>query len=340
MRKHFLILGMIAFAILITLACTLVSATATPDPGLLNTQVALAMTQAALNSPNSLPSATIGVQDQNTDLVKTQVAMAMTQTAMTGGPAPTQQAGSTQQSAPTEQDLKAMIKTSNILVYEDMFTAYDSVPVVKRALESVGGHHEYVADAMGTLMDQLNSGTPWDLIIVAAERHDNISGEYMTALKDKVDDGVALILEIWYLEEINDGKIAPLLRQCGLELQADWHDKAFYNPIDYGMYWVDSTNPIFNIPNRVNRFGASLTDPYWLDDDIGDLLKITDSSKGKILASLQLGEDSKYGVLASCMEGRVIFQTFTSHNYPTNDMIALWENYINTTLTNHFLGSH
>jgi hypothetical protein len=36
----------------------------------------------------------------------------------------------------------------------------------------------------------------------------------------------------------------------------------------------------------------------------------------------------------------VIFQTFSSHNYPTNDMIALWENYIINTLTAHFNNPH
>jgi hypothetical protein len=40
------------------------------------------------------------------------------------------------------------------------------------------------------------------------------------------------------------------------------------------------------------------------------------------------------------MDGRVILQTFSSHDYPTNDMVALWQNYIVYTLTNHFLATH
>jgi hypothetical protein len=340
MRKHVLILGMIAIAILVTLACTLVSATATPDPGLLNTQVALALTQAALNNSNSMPSATTGVQDQTTDMVKTQAAIAMTQTAMSSGPAPTQESAPTQQSAATEQDLESQINSANILVYEDIAEDPTFIPYVKRALESVDGHKKYVADAMGTFMSEMNSGTKWDLIIVAAELRTQISGDYWTVLKSKVDDGAALVSEIWYINKINDGKIAPFLSECGVKLQSDWQAKSVYDRIDYGMYWVDSSNPVFNTPNRVNPFGASLTDPAWLYGDIGDLLEVTDSSKAQILASHELGQDMNYGLITTCMQGRVILQTFSSHNYPTNDMIALWVNYIKYTLTNHFLGSH
>jgi hypothetical protein len=36
------------------------------------------------------------------------------------------------------------------------------------------------------------------------------------------------------------------------------------------------------------------------------------------------------------MDGTVIFQTFSSHDYPRAKVMALWENYITYTLTNHF----
>ncbi len=373
MKRHIRTLGIITIAILFTLACNLSTGTPNPDPNTVNTQAAMALTQTALNNVPLVPSATVGVPTQDPNIVNTQVAMAMTQTAMNIVPlvpsatvgfptqdlnlvntqvamaltvtamnvVPTQPAATTTQEQPpppVEQDIQALIDSSNILVYEDMASDYQYITVVARALKSVGGHHEYVGDAMGTFMDKLNSGTQWDLIIVAAEARDAISGDYWTELKDKVDDGAALVAEAYYLNDISDGKIAPFLRECGVDVQGDWQAGGG-NRIDYGMYWVDPSNPVFNTPNRVIRFGAWLTDPAWPFGDIGDFLEVTDSSKAELLASLVQGEDSKKGLITSCMDGRVIFQTFSSHNYPTNDMVALWENYINYTLTNHFLAA-
>jgi hypothetical protein len=346
MRKQFQILAIIIILILLTLACSL-SGTATPDPSLFKTQVAVAMTQTALSNPPVVPTSN-PIPTQDPGLLNTQVAVAMTQTALSNPPvvptaeAPTQTSQPPTQTneppAPTAQDIHAMIDSSNILVYEDIADDPTYIPYVKEALKSVGGYHKYVADAMGTFMSEMNSGTKWDLIIVAAELRTLISGDYWTVLKQKVDDGSALVTEIWYLDDINDGKIAPFLRECGVELQSDWQAKLTYNRIDYGMYWIQPNSPVFNTPNKVNAFGAALSeaDAAWTSGDLGDILEVTDSSKADILASLHAGEASRYGVLSECMGGRVLFQTFSSHNYPTNDMIALWENYINYTLTNHF----
>ena len=177
---------------------------------------------------------------------------------------------------------------------------------------------------------------------MASEMHNKISGDYWTALKDQVDDGAALVVEAWYLNQINGGKIAPFLSECGLQVQANWIRKASYNRIDYAMKWVDPSSPVFNTPNQVDRFGASLTDPAFsgAGTDIGDLMEVTDYSKAQILASLDNGSDSNNGLITTCMNGRVILQTFDSHDYPTDGMVALWENYINYTLTNHFQAIH
>jgi hypothetical protein len=346
MRKNILIFGLIAAVLLVTLACSL-SGTATSDPGLFNTQVALAMTQTALSNPAVGPNAGNPLlPTQEPDLLSTQVALAMTQTAMVSGPAATEQpptrtnqppAATNEPPTPTAQDLQARIDSANILIYEDITGDSTFLPYVKEALRSVGGYHKYVADAMGTFMSEMNSGTRWDLIIVASELRTNISGDYWTVLKQKVDDGSALVAEIWYLDDINGGKIAPFLNECGLELQKDWQAKATYNPLYYGMYWVDETSPVFNTPNLVKAFGASLsTEAAWEYGDLGDLLEVADSSKAHILASQKPGETSAYGLISECMNGQVLFQTFSSHNYLSNGMIALWENYINYTLTNHF----
>jgi hypothetical protein len=314
MKKRIRMIGIALGVILLMLACSTPSVATPTGPNLEGTQAALALTQTALsNLPAQSPVA----------------------------PTARQAATATQEQQPPpteEQDIQTLIDSSNILVYEDITDDPYYVPYVLRALKSVGGHHEYVADAMGTLMDKLDSGTQWDLIIVAAEMHRAISGDYWTALKDQVDDNVALVAEVWYLDQISDGKIGPFLSECGVKVQADWQRDDYFNPIDYGMYWADPSSPVFNTPNQVSRFKSSLTEPAWFGD-VGDFLEVTDSSKAEILASRAQGNDSNYGLITSCMDGRVILQTFCSHDYPTNDMVALWENYINYTLTNHFLAT-
>ena len=339
MRKHLLFPAFIAILLLISLACTL-SRTATPDTGVINTQIALGMTQTAMNQPpaQGFPTSIPALPTQAPDLLSTQVAMAMTQTAISAPPLATSAPLPTDTlAAPTAQDLQTRIDASNILVYEDVAGDSSFIPYVKNALKSVGGYHKYDADAMGTFMSDMNSGTKWDLIIVASELRTSISGDYWTVLKTQVDKGAALVTEIWYLNDINSGMIAPFLSECGLALQSDWQAKATYNPIYYGMYWVDPTSPVFNVPNKVKAFGASLsTDAAWMYGDLGDLMQVTDSSKAHILATQHAGEQSDYGLISECMNGQVLFQTFSSHNYPTNDMTALWNNYIIYTLTNHF----
>ncbi len=312
MKKRIRLIGVALGIILLMLACSTPSVVPTAGPNLEGTQVALALTQTALNNlPAQLPAT----------------------------PTERQAATATQEQQPpptAEQDIQTLINSANILVYEDMVGYSEYITYVARALKSVGGHHEYVGDAMGTFMDKLDSGTKWDLIIVASEARGAISGDYWTVIKDKVDDGAALVAEVWYLNQIGDGKIGPFLSECGVKVQADWRRGDDFNPIDYEIYWADANSPVFNKPNQVSRFKASLTDPAWFSD-IGDFLELTDNSKAEILASHAQGNDSSFGLITSCMDGRVILQTFDSHDYPTNDMVALWENYIDYTLRNHFL---
>ena len=43
------------------------------------------------------------------------------------------------------------------------------------------------------------------------------------------------------------------------------------------------------------------------------------------------------GLLATCYEGRFILQTFSTHDYFKEDIIAMWQNYIYYALKNQFL---
>jgi hypothetical protein len=289
----------------------------------------------------------IPTSNSTTDISPTQTALAMTLTAVskiqpTPVPFPTIipqiEIPPTEEPSPSAEDIQSRIESSNMLIYEDVAGYPGMLPYVRKALESFGGHHQYVADAMGTFLNYLMSDTKWDLIIVSAEVRGNISGDYWTLISDQVDNNVALIAEVWYLDKISRGKISPFLEKCGIEVQKDWERPFNVNPVEYEMFWVEPDSPVFNIPNQVNSFRASL--PICWPGDAGDFINITEGSNAVILASHARDAKRDYGLITSCMEGRVILQTFSSHDYGRNngqDMIHLWENYILYTLTNHFM---
>jgi hypothetical protein len=189
---------------------------------------------------------------------------------------------------------------------------------------------------MGTLMEKLASGTKWDLIIVAAEARTNISGEYWTAIQEQVDKKhSALIAEVWYLDKINGGKISPFLYQCGIGVQRNWMRPDVWDPVDFPVYWVEPNSPVFTTPNRVDSFRASNQTDVWMGD-AGDLMQLTGSGDAKILGSKTVSQKNSDGLLTSCIHDTVLFQTFSTHDYPGDKMTALWQNYIVFTLTNHF----
>lgn len=72
-------------------------------------------------------------------------------------------------------------------------------------------------------------------------------------------------------------------------------------------------------------------DVMWYGD-VGDLIKINPGSNGVLLGGTQPKEYASYGLIANCLDGRMIWQTFSTHDYKTQDMINLWQNYITSAL--------
>jgi len=66
--------------------------------------------------------------------------------------------------------------------------------------------------------------------------------------------------------------------------------------------------------------------------DVGDLVKLNPGSSAVLLAGTQPKEYASYGLMAECLDGRMLWQTFSTHDYKTQDMINLWTNYIVYTL--------
>ena len=331
MKNRIRLPGMLLVLALIMLACNVAQPSSTPDTGLLQTQTSMAMTLTAMN--NVQPTVVVQPTVHVLPTARTQPTLHVQPPANIQ---PTDTLQPAANSALSPEQVKAKIDSSNILIYEDMAAYPDYLPVVSRAISHVGGTHVYVADAMGTLMDKLDSATKWDLIIIAAEAKSSISGDYWTAIKDHVDnDHSALIAEVWNLDKIGGGKVSPLLQECGIEVQKNWTRSDAFNSIDFPVFWVESTSPVFNTPNVVDSFKASDQSDVWTGD-IGDLMQLTGDGDAKILGSKLKGDQSDNGLLTSCIKGTFLLQTFSTHDYPSDKMIALWQNYINFTLTNHF----
>lgn len=239
-------------------------------------------------------------------------------------------------SAAPEVDLDALIRASNILVYEDVVGDPTLVPIVGNTVNAMnfsGGKVVNTGDAMGKFREHANSATVWDLVIVAAEARSGFSGELFEMLYDHIDNGGAVIIEMWYLDRVVNGKISPILTDCGVTLFRDWERGTNYDPYKYSIYWLDTSHPLLSTPNVVAA--PSYPYPEWFGD-AGDLLELGSGGDAVMVGGLYQNRKSDYGVLAACLDGRMVIQTFSSHDYKPDLIQALWENYITYTLARHY----
>jgi hypothetical protein len=308
-----------AFFVLLfaALACSLPGA-ASPDPALEGTRVALGVQQT-------------GVAIQQA----TQNAPAQPPPAETYTPYPTytQPAASVTE---TPADVRARIQASNILIYEDIVGNPTLVPIVGNTVNAMGfsgGKVVNVGDALGDFLSQANSATAWDLMIVSAESRDSFSGEMFEAMYDHINNGGAAIIEVWYLDQVASGKIAPILSKCGVGFYRDWIRNANYDPFSYSVYWLDTSHPLLSTPNIVEP--PAYPYPIWFTD-AGDLLELSSGGDAALVGGLYANRKSDHGVLASCLGGRMVIQTFSTHDYKMDVIQPLWENYITYTLTKRY----
>lgn len=224
------------------------------------------------------------------------------------------------------QDIHARMKTAKILVYEDAI-GVPLTPWVKPTIDLMDFDFvTYTAD-VGDLLNYLNSGTAWDLIIIAAEARAAVQGEFWDVIVPKVTkDKTALIVEMWYLSDTAAGRISQLTSKCGIRFQS------VRSAGDYSIYTLKPDHPVFTTPN--SNFSLTNYVGYW-KDKAGDYVRVT-GGDAQILAGGFPSRSSDYGLITTCIEGRVIIQTFSDHDFHREDIQALWENYITWVLTNHF----
>jgi hypothetical protein len=222
-------------------------------------------------------------------------------------------------------DLEAKMREAKILLYEDMWQSR----YVKQALDAMGLPYVDVVDRAGDFKAQLLSGTNWDLIITAIEARSVVQGEFFVYLNENLNKGSSLILEIWNLDDIWAGQVSTLLTRCGVQFQADWWD-----PPQRSIWWLASEHPVLHEPND----GISLVhyQEFW-PGDAGDLLRKAPGGDAVMLAGIYATEKTSYATLVTCVDGRMIIQTHSTHDFKPTDIIPLWQNYIYNTLRARFL---
>lgn len=244
---------------------------------------------------------------------------------------------------PPAQVDEATIKAAKILLFEDMSghrTEFDVVPkfrgiyptrYVKEALDMGGYAYIDVGSAQGWLKDQLFSSTQWDLIIVSSEARTRIQGEYFVYLLEHLNRGTAVILELWNMDELSEGKIAPILAKCGVEFEDDWSGNR-----ELALWPLIPEHPIFHEPNS----GISLRnyEAFWWPDH-GDLMRLSGSGDAQLLLGTIATQKSDHGTMVMCMGGRLVIQTYCDHDFAQEEIVPLWENVIFNVLRNKLSSS-
>ncbi|GAB4479202.1 MAG: hypothetical protein Kow0088_19840 [Anaerolineales bacterium] len=296
--------------------------------------LACALSGGAQNGPQATAEA-LAAQSTALALQMTQQAQQMQSTL--GG-----QSGGATQPPSRPSTLEELRKGARILLYEDILKSQANLErYVKRALDDGGYTYLDTKGNPDRLKENILFGTTtWDLIIISAEASGKTPPEDFEFLVSHLQNETALILEMWDMDDILTGKIQAvpkmkwILDTCGVDFQTDW-----YNPSSRQVFVLQPQHPLLNQPNRIDQLeNAGIV---WRGD-IGDLLKIKRVNNqivgdATFLVGLTPANANLNGLLTTCMEGRVVIQTFATHEYNREAMIKLWQNYIFHTLNNHFL---
>jgi len=226
-----------------------------------------------------------------------------------------------------DAELEDRIRSARILLFEDM-SGRGQLRYVKEALDEAGYAYTDVGSAQGWFKDNLVSDNEWDLIIAASEARSNVEGEFFDYLLAYIEKGSAFVFETWNVNGLQHGKFRRIMKICGIEYEKDWVDIS--NRV---FFWLEPDHPLFQEPNQLPPPRSTI---FWTGD-VGDLIKLAPDGGATLLAGTEAGQKTNHGVLTSCLEGRMLLQTFSTHDFDRQDMKKLWQNYIYYTLKNHYL---
>lgn len=234
-------------------------------------------------------------------------------------------------------DMESLMKSANIVIYEDMVNVPEVYPYVKRTLDKMGLNYKNDGSAKGWLKNDLligaKNGDPWDLVIIAVEYRGGISGEYFDYVMDVLNKGSSVIIEAYHLDQISQGTASTILATCGLNVK-NYVGKT--RTLTDLVVWPisNASHPILNEPNSGLSFTKAVY--YWPWSDLGSLMNTTNTGDGQILLGLKPNERDKDGVLATCLDGQLTLMTMSSHSYSFQTIMPLWENMIYQALKTRF----
>jgi hypothetical protein len=327
-KRYIIVSVLLLLAGLSLTSCDLLSGS---DPGLESTRVALAVQQTSLAMEQTNIAQN---QNQPADPNAGQAVQPTYTSYPTYTSQPVQETVVEETEIPPEEEVVSFedwLDDVEILLYDEMYGLGQSV-IIENAVDGLGlgSNTKNVGGAMGDFLSELNSATVWDLIIVAAEDRDAISGEYFDVLANQIDRGSSIIIEIWYIDDIAQGRIQPVMQRCGIAFHRDWWRDWNSDLNEYLVYLLEPSDPMFSQPNTMSMLIPS-TSYMWLGD-VGDMMEINSGSDAVLLAGTQANTYDAYGSIAECLDGRMVWQTFSTHDYKYQDMINLWQNYVYNTL--------
>jgi len=217
----------------------------------------------------------------------------------------------------------------NILVYDAMWGR--DTPVIENAIDGLGlgRNTTNVRDAVGDFISNMNSANKWDLVIVGSEWRSLVQGEVFDVIVDQLDRGSSIIFETWYIDQVYNGRVQPIMQRCGVSFHKDWWRANDSNLNDYLVYLLVPDDPIFSEPNLMSML--SPYDTRWIED-VGDTVELIPGSDAVLLAGRMPKEYTSYGLMVKCIDGRLIWQLFSTHDYKDQEMTNMWQNYIYNAL--------
>jgi len=228
-------------------------------------------------------------------------------------------------------DFDTWMKSASILVFEDISSDYNVYRYVPIAINGLGLSYVDEADALGRFKDQLLSRGPggqgWDLIIAAKEIRSELQGEFYEYLNDGITNGSSVILEEWDMDRLAGGKLSLLTGRCGVDFDRNWTGNDIEDTV---IYAINGDHRAHHFPSE----GLSLTKVtgYWLGFDLGDRMRLAPGSTATPIWSLYGKSNSTDIVAVSCVNDRMIIQTYGTHSYAQDRIVPVWQNYIYSTL--------
>jgi hypothetical protein len=315
---------------------------APPDPSTQNTLVALSVMQTELVAPS--PTATEPATATPTETLTPSATNTLPAT-NTSTPIPTDTSTASATPTPVPSDtptptpgLEDKIKGANILVYEDLGTT-NLVPRISQAIELLklsGGKVVNTHANLPSFVSYLKGPTAWDAVVIAVESRDTLNlsslGVY-NLIQRHVENGGALVVEYWNMNRDSSDLSSFIEDKCAIRSEKDWVRKDGYNYADYALYDLNQGVHIFDSPFKINL--PMLPNVYW-SGVVGDLMSKMPKSKALFATGLSSSDSTRYGLITSCNDGRLLLQTFSTHDYRLFETTELWANYLHYVLSNHF----